>query len=119
MRLAFRNWSFGFKLKEVPVTFNIGTIESVCKGLGLEFWQLNDFMKKNNYDFTVELLYQGYITACKDSYKKPKYTRSHAIVWHENMSKLAQDEFLEMMKLLFGDIEKMAGTKKKVKVEVK
>jgi hypothetical protein len=115
MRLAFKNYGFGFSEKEIEITLNLGTLEAVCKSLGIEFWQISDEIKKNNFDFTVELLYQGYITACKDRYKKPKYGYEKAIIWNENLSKSAQKEFLDKMTALFGEITKMAGSKKKAK----
>ena len=118
MKLAFKNWSIGFTEKEVKVTFNLGTLESVCKALNIEFWQISDEVKKNNFEFTVELLYQGYITACKDSYQKPKYNRLNACIWNENMSKGATKELMQKMTDLFGEITKMSG-KQSVKKKVK
>ncbi len=122
MRLAFKNgFSFGYSEKEVNVTLNIGTLEAVCKALEIEFWQITDEVKKNNFDFTVELLYQGYITACKEKFRKPKYDRAKAILWHEHMSKAAQKEFMEKMTELFGAIAKMGKPDRslKKKVEIK
>lgn len=117
MKLAFRNkWGFGFSEKEVDVKFNLGTLESVCKALEIEFWQISDTVKKNNFDFTVELLYQGYITACKDKYQKPKYDLVHAAYWYDQMSKTAQDDFKVLMTELFGEISKMSKEKGKKKV---
>lgn len=118
MKLAFRNWTYGFSEKEVEITLNIGTLEAVCKSLGIEFWQIADEVKKNNFDFTVELLYQGYITACKDRYQKPKYDKVKAILWNENLSKEASKEFLGKMTDLFGEITKMSGVKTGVKKKV-
>ena len=114
MRLAFKRLGFGFTEKDVDVLLNIGTLEAVCKSLDIEFWQIADEVKKNNFDFTVELLYQGYITACKDQYKKPKYDKTKAILWNDNMSKSAQKEFMEKMTDLFGEITKMSCKKKVV-----
>jgi len=114
MKLAFKNkYSFGFTEKEVDITLNLGTLEAVCKSLGIEFYQISETVKKNNFDFTVELLYQGYITACKDKFQKPKYNTVHANIWNEQMSKSAQSEFVEKMTLLFGEITKMTKTSKK------
>lgn len=117
MKLAFKNkYSFGFSEKEVEITLNIGTLENVCKALNIEFYQIGDAVKKNNFDFTVELLYQGYITACKDRYEKPKYTLINAGYWKEYMSQTAGNQLMEKMTGLFGEITKMSGpVKKKVK----
>lgn len=113
MRLAFKNWGFGYSEKEVEIVLNIGTLEAVCKALNIEFWQITDEVKKNNFDFTVELLYQGYLTACKEKFKKPKYDRIKAILWNENMSKEASKEFMDKMTNLFGEISKVNKTTKK------
>lgn len=125
MKLAFKNRMFGYSEKEVEITLNIGTLEAVCKSLGIEFFQIGDEIKKNNFDFTVELLYQGYITACKDRYEKsklkyyrtPEYDRINAILWNEHISKEAQKEFLEKMTGLFGEITKLSGNKSKKKAK--
>jgi hypothetical protein len=112
MKLAFRNKFFGYSEKDVPVTLNIGTIEAVCKALEIEFWQIPERAKNTKSEFTIELIYQGYITACKDSYKKPKYDYAKAIFWYEMMSKEAEKEFTNKMTELFGEISKMSGKKK-------
>jgi hypothetical protein len=115
MKLAFkRKYGRGFSEKEVNITLKLGTLEAVCKALEIEFWQIGDAVKKDNYNFTVELLYQGYISACKDAFKKPEYTCVNAVIWHEYMSKEASKEFMDKMTLLFGAISKMSGVKKKV-----
>jgi hypothetical protein len=117
MKLTFKRRAFGFYEKEVEITLTIGTLESVCKALGIEFYQIADEIKKNNFDFSCELLFQGYIQSCKDSYRKPKYERAKAIVWMEYMSKETQREFIEKMTELFGTVTKTAKiktTKKKV-----
>jgi hypothetical protein len=112
MRLAFKRLGFGFKEKEVDIILNLGTLEAVCKALGIEFWQITDELKKNTFDFTVELLYQGYVTACKERFRKPKYDRVKAVIWHEYMSQSTQKEFSEMITVLFGEISKTAVKKK-------
>jgi hypothetical protein len=112
MRLAFKRLGFGFKEKEVEIILNLGTLEAVCKALGIEFWQITDELKKNAIDFTVELLYQGYITACKERFRKPRYDKTKAIIWHEYMSQSTQKEFSEMITVLFGEITKATVKKK-------
>jgi len=113
MRLAFkRRFGFGYVERDVPVTLNIGTLEAVCKALKIEFWQIGETLKKDNFDFVTELLYQGYVSACKDRYRRPKYGREKAVIWKEYMSQSAQREFTDMMTALFGEITK-SGIKKK------
>jgi hypothetical protein len=113
MKLAFRNKFFGYTEKEVDITLNLGTFEAVCKAMGLVFKDIEKEIK--NDSFIIELLYQGYITNCKDRYHKPEWARDHAKLWQENMSKAAQKEFMEKVTVFFGDIKAMAGDKKKVK----
>jgi len=113
MKLAFKRiLAFGFYEKEVPIILNLGTLEAICRALSIEFWQIAEAIKKNNHDFTLQLLYQGYIMACKDRYKKPKYTIKEAAVWKEYLSQSSQKELLIMITTLFGEITK-ASVKKK------
>lgn len=113
MRLAFKNWGFGYSEKEVPVIFKIGTLEDVCNAFKIEFWQIGDKIKEESFDFSVELLWQGYLTACKESYTKPKYKEIQAILWYEHLSQKSQKEFTVLVNELFGKITE-AYTKKKV-----
>jgi hypothetical protein len=114
MKLAFKNKLFGYSEKEVEITLNIGTLEALCKDLKIEFWQIGAYAKNEVFDFRCDLLWHGYITACKDRYEKPKYTKVNAILWNDHMSNEALLEFNEKMKVLFGEITKMSGSKKKV-----
>jgi hypothetical protein len=116
MKLTFKRRAFGFYEKEVEITLNIGTLEAVCHSLGIEFYQIAEEVKKNNFDFSCELLWQGYLTSCKDSYRRPKYDKVKAIIWMEYMSKESQKEFVEKMTSLFGAITK---TTKEVKKKVR
>jgi len=117
MKLAFKRiGGFGFYEKEIPVTLSLGVLEAVAKSFKVEFYQLIDVMTNNNQDFVVELLFQGYIMACKDRYKRPKYTRNYAIVWSEYMSKSSTNELLQMMEKLFGEITKATVKSKKKEV---
>jgi hypothetical protein len=125
MKLAFkRKYGFGFVEKEVPIILNLGTLEAVCKALKIEFWQITEVLKKNDFDFIVELLYQGHISAYKEILSKlsrlelrlglipPKYGPEKAVIWKEYMSQTAQKEFTELMTVLFGELTKSADKKK-------
>ena len=114
MRLAFKNWGFGFSEKEVEITLNIGTLEAVCKDLDIEFYEIGDKAKVSPDDFRTELLYQGYITACKDRYSKPKFDKVKAIIWNEYLSQSALKEFNDKVNFLMGEISRTT-IKKKVK----
>ena len=114
MKLVFkRRFGLGYVEREVPVTLNLGTLEAVCKALKIEFWQIGEAIKKNDFDFIVELLYQGYISACKDRYQRPKHGHEKAVIWKEYMSQSALKEFTEMMTILFGEITKTGKEVKK------
>lgn len=117
MKLTFRKIGGFYKDKDIPITIDLGTLEDTCEGLGIEFHEITETLKNRNYDFSIELLWQGYITACKDAYKKPKFTRSHAIIWNEHLSKEASQEFVKKMTDLLGKIGKTTTNKKKVTTE--
>ena len=116
MKLAFKNWSIGYSEKDVPITLKIGTLEDVGKSFNLEFWEIGEVMRTESFDFMVELLYQGYLTSCKESFKKPKYTRINAIIWQEHLSVKSQKELYTMLQELLGRLKK-TEVKKKVKAK--
>jgi hypothetical protein len=117
MKLAFKRFGFGYSERDVPITLKIGTLEDVGKSFDIEFWQIGDVMKKESFDFMVELLYQGYLTSCKESFKKPKYTRLNAIIWQEHLSVKSQNELYAMLQELLGRLKKTNIKKKEQKVE--
>ncbi len=113
MKLAFKSkWSFGYREKDVPILINMGTLEAVCNMIGVEFYSLTDSMKDKSTDFFIALLYQGYITACKESYKRPKYKFLHAVVWFEYISQKSQKELVDMVQNFVGKYQ--VTDKKKV-----
>lgn len=117
MKLAFKNrFSFGYFEREVPIMINMGTLEAAGKQVGVEFWEIPEKVKDKSYDFILAILYQGYLTACKESFKKPKYNFSHAVVWYEYISQKSQVEFTGMMQEFIGKIK--GPDKKKVTTEV-
>jgi len=113
MRLTFRRYGL-FIEKEVDVLITLGTLEAVCDAFDIPLFQIRDEIKKNSIDFTIELLYQGYITACKENYRKPKYGYEKAVIWYEHMSQQAQKEFAGLISNMFGKLQKTME-KKKVK----
>ena len=113
LRLPFKKW-FYYKEKPIDIILNIGTLESVCDDLKIEFWQITDYIKKDDLGFSSLLLYYGYITACEKRFRRPKYTKLHAIVWSNYMSADEKKKFLELMTGLFGRITKAYKGKKKV-----
>jgi hypothetical protein len=115
MKLAFKRYGSGYSEKEVPVIFNILTLKMVCKEFGVDFKGIDEIRKKEPYEFMVELLYQGYISACKESYKKPKYGKEKAILWYEKMSQTTQDELVKLMSDFLSEWHDEEPDKKKVK----
>ena len=122
MRLAFKNWGAGYSYKEVPIKINIGTIEDVGKSFEVEFWKVWEIAKSNAYDFKVELLYQGYLTAHCEAHKRkeikgfPKYTRTNACIWAdpEHLTSKSEKELYEMLQQMIAGLKKVE-IKKKVK----
>jgi len=98
--------------REIEITLIIATLEALTKDMGIELYQISERIKKESHIFMIELLYHGYIIACKDRYEKPKYNKTNAIFWYEKMNKESQSELLEKINLLSGDIERMSGKKK-------
>lgn len=116
MKLAFKRLGFGFVEKEVPIRLRIGTLEDVCEDFGIDFWQLDE-LKASEYDFNVELLYRGYLTACMREYRKPKYTKTNAIIWHEHMSNASKTEWTKIIAELMGKMTTSKPDKKKGKLK--
>lgn len=114
LNLPFKKW-FYFTEKPVEVNLNLGVLEDTCKHFGIDFWQITETIKDKDFDFSVELLYQGYLDGCRRGYKKPKYNRIHAGIWYEYMSVSEKGKYLELMRALFGSVSKSYGGKKKVK----
>jgi hypothetical protein len=114
MKLAFKNkYSFGYSLKEVEIVVNMAAIELACQELKINFWQMSDFARKNAFDYMTELLYASYITACRIKYQKPKYGKEKAIIWNENMSATAKQEFSEKINVFVSGMVNPDMIKKK------
>lgn len=124
MKLAFKNWGTGYSYKEVPIKINIGTIEDVGKEFGVEFWRVWEIAKENSFDFKVELLYQGYLTAHCEAHKArqvkgfPKYTRINACIWADpdHLTSRSETALFNMLQELITGLKKI-DVKKKVKDE--
>jgi hypothetical protein len=92
--------------READVILDLGVLEDVCAELGIEFWEIKSFMEKNDYDFSSLLLWHGYLDACKEQYKRPKFTKEQSLIWYEFLSKPERDKFIKMITELFGKIVK-------------
>ncbi len=101
--------------KEIPIEVIIrqGTLEDLCDDLGIEFWQIKDFIATNEFDFSHLLLYYGYITACQRRFERPKYTKLNAIIWYEKMSLTERKKFHDETIVLFGKAVKTWKSDKK------
>jgi len=113
LKLPFKKW-FYYKEKPVEIILNIGTLEALCEDLKIEFWQIPDSVKKDDTGFSSMLLYYGYLTACEKKFRKPKYSKLHAIVWFNYMSVDEKKKFALLMTELFGKISNAYKSKKKV-----
>jgi hypothetical protein len=113
MKLAFKNRLFGYSEKDVPVEINILTLKNVCKELGIDFYGIDLLKKKEPFDFMCEFLFQAYISACKESFTKPKYTRLNAIIWYENLSQTAQKELAKLISDFYSEWKEITKDKKK------
>jgi hypothetical protein len=114
MRLSFKRLGFGFVEREVPVLLKMGTLEDFCDAFEIDFWQIQD-LKLTEFDFNVELIWQGYLTACRQTYKKPKYDKVKASIWIEHMSQTSKVEWIKMISELMGRIKETTVKKKEAK----
>jgi hypothetical protein len=94
--------------KELDFLFNIGTLEAACKRLGIEFWQMGEH---DSFEFTLAILFEGYLQACRYEYKKPKYNFAHATYWMEHMSRKDSLAFTGYMSDLMGRLQKSVSGK--------
>lgn len=115
LKLPFKKW-FYFTEKPIDIRLDLGVLEDTCKAFGIDFWHV-DSAKINEFDFSVELLYQGYLDGCRRKYKKPEYNKIHASIWYEYMSIKEKEKYAGMMRDFIGSVvaaKKYVG-KKKVK----
>jgi|WetSurMetagenome_2_1015567.scaffolds.fasta_scaffold428745_2 hypothetical protein len=117
MKLAFKYKMWGYFERDVKITLKIGTLEDMKNDLGIEFFEIGDMIKKDVAKLMTNLLYFGYITSCKESFKKPKYTKDNALFWYDHLSEQSRKELITEITVLFGEMTKM-GTKKKADQKV-
>jgi len=101
--------------KEVPFLFKIMTLEMVCEQLGIDIDELDEKSKVSNYDLSLSIVWNGYLAACKEIYKKPRYKFSHAVIWHEYMSQETRDLYIREIQELTGKVTEKKGKSKAVK----
>lgn len=104
IKMPFRT-GFIFREKEVPFLFKIMTLEMVCDYLGIEFGEVN-LKGISEEDISRSFIWNAYLAACKESYKKPRYKESHARTWVEYMSKESREKYLKEMQSLLGKHDK-------------
>jgi hypothetical protein len=109
IKMPFKN-GFIFREREVPFLFKIMTLEIVADEMGMEFGEI--FSSAGNAEIHVytELLWAGYIAACKESYEKPKFSREQGIFWAEFMPASARQIVLREIEELMGKMK--AGNEK-------
>jgi hypothetical protein len=109
LRMPFK-YGIIFREKEVPFLFKIMTLEMTCDLLGVDWGDI--FSKVNSEsDIYSSLIYCGYLAACKETYKKPKYSETQAIFWSEYMSAATRKDLLAEVTKLLGYLRE-AGNKK-------
>lgn len=114
LKLPFKK-AFYYTEKPIEIILRIGSLEDLCDELGLKFWQVKDYMQKNDIDFSVNLLWHGYLTACEKRGIRKKYNKKHAAMWYEYMTVSEKQKFVSEIKVLFGKIiESYSPDKKKV-----
>ena len=129
MKLAFLTRK-GYKEKDVDIVLNFGTLESLCRDLNIDLFQIDIIAKKDRVLFMTNLLYHGYLTNYQENFtearkkgklfawlflfRNPLYDKVNALIWYEKMSQDAQKELTQKMIALSGEIKKLSGSKKKV-----
>jgi hypothetical protein len=111
LKVPFRLGRFIIE-KEVDFIFKIATLEIAT--LEILKIDLNQITTKSADEVNIAVLYAGYITACKDSYKKPKYKESHAAFWAEQWSKKTENDFRRALSEMIGSWQTIGEDKKKV-----
>lgn len=92
--------------RDVPFLFKIMTLELIAEDLKLP---LEDIFKENvikSEDMTLAIVWCGYLAACKELYKKPKYKRSNAERWNEFMPKSTRDKMMVDVGILLASLTK-------------
>jgi hypothetical protein len=105
IKMPFLRWKVVHE-EEVPFLFKIMTLELICEYFKIPIEELFEEKTVNHENMSLALVWCGYIAACKDLYKKPRYTVKDAKRWDEYMPKSSRDMIgLEVAKL-FGNISK-------------
>lgn len=110
LKVPFKTWRL-LTEKDVDFVFKIATLE--CATNEVLKCGLQDIGKQNPYDLNTAILYAGYIIACKDKYKRPKYKLEHAIFWMQHMSTESRTCFTGACLELLGEMKSVKGEKKK------
>ena len=111
MKLAFKNKKGdSYFFVDVPMTLKIGTFEDMLLELKLEFYEIGELATRDLAFLMTNLLYFGYITACKESFTKPIYSKDNAKIWFENISQQSYNELANKIQILMGE---MASVNKK------
>lgn len=111
MKLAFKNKKGdSYFFADVPITLKIGTLEDMRLELKIEFYEIGELAIKDLAFLMTNLLYFGYITACKESFIKPVHSKDNATIWFENISQQSYNELANKIQILMGE---MANVNKK------
>ena len=107
-----------YKEKELFFAFNIGALEYATEKLGIELWEIGDYLSKpgefnSTYDLDVLILHGAYLMGCLKDKQHPKYTIHHAVMWNEYMSATEKKKEAEELSKVFGKMTKGAKEAKK------
>ena len=108
-----------YKEKELFFAFNIGALEYATEKLGIELWEIGDYLSKpgdfnSAYDLEVLILHGAYLMGCLKSKQHPKHELIHAVMWTEYMKASEKKKMTEELGKVFGKMAKSAkGSKKK------
>jgi hypothetical protein len=99
--------------RDVDFVFKITTLEiATLEILGID---LNQISTKSADEVNVAILYAGYITSCKDRYKKPKYKEIDAAFWSSHMNKESIELFHKYLTELMGSLKSISTSEDKKK----
>jgi len=108
LRMPFKK-GFIFREKEVPFLFKIMTLEIVADYLKIPLDELFEHELISSDKMPQAFVWAGYLAACKEMYKKPKYKEEDSAKWNEFMPKSSRDKITAELALLLGSLTSAAN----------
>jgi hypothetical protein len=88
--------------KNIPFLFKIMTLEMVADYLKIPMEDLLKEEHATKENMPLAMIWCGYLAACKELYKKPKYKESDAVKWNDFMLKPSREAIMKDISLLLG-----------------